>query len=120
MTRIDHTGHGHPSTTAARTECRKATAELELKARAFWAKLAESFGWGYKDADERARLVRGTAARLGVLTQEQAFGVWVRDESSPTFQSIDRSGCVTAIEALVAIYRAVPEFTWSLFCQMHS
>jgi hypothetical protein len=23
-TRIDHTGHAHPSTTAARTECRKA------------------------------------------------------------------------------------------------
>jgi hypothetical protein len=44
----------------------------------------------------------------------------VYDNSTPTGQHLDKSGCATGIEALVLIYRAVPEFTWSLFCQMHS
>jgi hypothetical protein len=34
-TRIDHTGHNHPSTTAARTACRKALAATPVVAPVF-------------------------------------------------------------------------------------
>lgn len=47
MTRIDHTGHNHPNTTAARTACRKhAQAKVDdaLRPNKLDAQLDEAFG----------------------------------------------------------------------------
>jgi hypothetical protein len=46
-TRIDHTGHGHPATTAARTACRKIRGGVDLGWRvAIHAPASTDWMWG--------------------------------------------------------------------------
>lgn len=114
-----HQGHGHDATPAARAICRKQTAAFGTQADAFLAKLAGSFGWGYKDDAERAQLIRRTALRVGAITEDQASGYigWDAVTGAPV-RNDDQ--VVSARDAMIAIYRQNPGFTWNQFCNMHS
>lgn len=109
MTRIDHTGHGHEATTAARTECRNATRELRIKAAAFVARVQGTMMESY---------IRGTALRLGAFTDDEVLGTYGYDEGMNWV--IVKGSSLSPVDLVAGIYRVCPEFNWNLFCQMWS
>lgn len=112
-----HAGHNHPATTAARTACRKATNAAETKvqmAAANFLYVAHRRGdWQYNWA---VGIMAATAVRLAVVTPDEAFGVieWINGER------VQHGSTLSTIDLLVAIYRKNPDFSWDIFCRMHS
>lgn len=104
-----HRTHNHPATPAARAACRAAEREIRNRAVAFVEK-ASSVGMG-------SYVIR-TAVRIDAITQEQAFGSWGYNASGEWVK--DTSGVIPQLEAMIAIYRMDPGFSWSQFSHMHS
>lgn len=100
MTRIDHTGHNHPATTKARTECRNAITALISDYNRMRAELPFS-SW----------TLAGDCLRMN----GDAHATHGHDDNGQPFKHVHHLDDTACASALIA-----KDWTWAKACWMHS